>query len=314
MAYKKSKNIFSHLNNCTKNTYDDNPPNLFSDIDNTSWCDYWLFSDLYNLFGPMYIGNHNDIDITGRAAITKHDFNTTYRHSSKQTTPTFYDFYNGHVATFYNNYAIMDKYGTMRNQNGPDAKLTRYACWAFIHQWPQLIFAQTYFMMPSVKFDELYNNAYQYARIALRTELAHTEHIIHGIAHRNHANMRQFNYYINRAFFYGRDTNDIKCAYGIPLASNDPLANYMGSYSLAARSRGMRNAIAKIDTTPNMRFEKFSDILYDELVAARVKMIKETNIAPEQDIFKKSVASVSRQLKNTEQQFIQKFALQNLQR
>lgn len=316
MAHEKSENIYNQLNRCTHSTYDDNPPTLFSGATITSECEYWLFSDLYNLFAPLYMGHHDDIDTIGRDAINRKTFEKIRRHNSdnERIPQNFYNFYTGHIATIHNNYQINDGNQTINKTNAPDAKLTRYACWSIMRQWPRQIFTQTYFMMPNATFGDIYNQTYQYARISLRDELARAEHMVNGIAHRNHANMRHFHYYMHRAFFYGRDANDIKIGHDIPIYDNDPLSNYMGAQSLLSRRRGICNAIATWDATPHMRFERFADILYEELVSARVRMIQKTGTTPEQDIFKKSVTNISREFKNAEQKFIQQFAPQVLQR
>lgn len=271
---------------------------------------YWLFSDLYNLFGYYYMGQHNNIIDTIGSTIRFSDFQKLPKKNSDNIfkAPNFYKFYSGHVVSIINNYDIQNPNGTITKKNGADARLSRYACWSLFKQWPKMIFAQLYFMMPDISFNDLYNAAYKYSRIYHRTELMQTEKKLNGIAYKNHADMRQFNGAMHRAFFYTSDIEKLKTIYGI----SGTIFDYMGAQSLMARSYAQNKAINIYDQNPYISFDRFISILYDELVAARVKMIQRTGHTPEKDICKKSVSAISSDLKKLEHDFIKKFAFQNL--
>ena len=171
-----------------------------------------------------------------------------------------------------------------------------------------MIFAQLYFMMPDATFEQVYNAAYKFSRIYHRTELAQAEKIVNGIAYKHNADMRQFNNFMHRAFFYTTDIDKIKYAYGI----NGTIFDYMGSQSLMARHQALNIAINHHNTCNKMPFESFINILSAELIKSRVKMIQRTGRAPEADISQKSVGRVASELKKMEREFINKFAFQSL--
>lgn len=272
--------------------------------------EYWLFSDLYNIFGYSYMGAHQNITDTIRSTIKFSDFQKLPIKNSENVlrAPDFYNFYTGHATLIVNNYDIGGPNGIIRKQNGPDAKLTRYACWSIMKQWSNMIFPQLYFIMPNTEFNTLYDAAYKFSRIHQRDELARAEKTVNGIAYRNNANMRQFNAAMHRAFFYTTDLDSIKDAYDI----HGTIFDYMGARSLMARQNALNEAIQKFNTNPKMSFRTFSDILYQELVNSRVKMIRNTNRSPENDISHKSISKLSRELKGMEQVFINKYAFQSL--
>lgn len=282
MTQIKSRQIYDYLQNCVHHVNEDVSPSLFPTQDNNNNSEYWLFSDLYNLFGAPYVGIHNNIDNTVQIAIK----NACSKNKTAHNKINFYNLYNAHAVSTRNDYQINTPMGIISKHAGLDARLSRYACWAIIRQWPNMIFSQLYFMTPNAMFNALNTDAKHFIRIPLRAQVAGNERIISAIAYRNNADMRWFAYYMHRAFFYGRNPDDIKSAYQIPLRRNDPISNYMGAASLAARRDGMNRAIKQLDENPNMRFEQFSKILYDELTTARVDVIKRTNRCPEQDICK----------------------------
>ena len=80
-AHNKSKNTFDFLQRNTHRVNEayayqlpltPNPHPYKNDSQ------YWLFSDLYNLFGGQYVGRHKDIDNTMQTAITFSDFEKFY--------------------------------------------------------------------------------------------------------------------------------------------------------------------------------------------------------------------------------------------
>lgn len=313
-AHNKSKNTFDFLQ---KNTHRVNEAYAYQlpltpnphPYKNDS--QYWLFSDLYNLFGGQYVGRHKDIDNTMQTAITFSDFEKLPRtNADKISRPnSFIDFYSGHVVTIANDYNIHEASGTtITRKNGPDAKLSRYACWAMMKRWPSRIFAQLYFIMPDTTFEDLYNAAYKFSRIYQRAELSRAEKIINGIAYRHNANMRQVHAKMDRAFFYISDTDTIRDAYEI----SGSLLDYMGARSLMARRIALDNAIQKFDSAHRVTFDTFMDILYEELIRARINMSRQTDRTPEADISRTPISRVASDLKKLERQFINKYAFQNL--
>ena len=112
---------------------------------------------------------------------------------------------------------------------------------------------------------------------------------------------------MTRAFFYNYGANDLKEINGIPLAPNDPLANYMGAATLNARINALDQAIQKHNHTPNQSLNQFQNTLYNELINARVAEIRDTTILPERDIFRTPVSKIQSQLARTERDFILRF-------
>lgn len=310
MATKLHEDTFNTLQSTKHRVNENIAPTLFpteSELNNT---EYWLFSDLYNLFGETHMGAPNQITDTFLFTVKFSDFDKLrpVNPDGEKRAPDFHTFYNNHVATFYNNYTLNTPIGTITKRNAPDAKLTRYACWKFLHPWTHTLFAQLYFLMPDARFSTIYNASYKFSRIYHRDELTEYNKIINGIAHRNNANMRDFNASLHRAFFYTSDPNSIMEAYDL----HGNILDHMGLLSLSARKRALHTAIRKWDTTKNMPFGKFVDILYNELINQRVAMIQQTSRAPEQDISKQSISQIKTELKNLERNFVQKFAYSRL--
>lgn len=296
-----------HLNDDYKNTL---PLDTLKDQQQND-SEYWLFSDLYNLFGYQYVGYHNNIIDTIGNTITFTDYQKLPKKNSENIAraPNFHNFYSGHVVSIINDYKINDDFGNTTNKkNGADARLSRYACWKIMKQWANMIFAQLYFMTPDATFEKIYNAAYKFSRIYQRKELKHAEKTVNGIAYHNHADMPKFNTFMHRAFFYTADLDSLKSTYNI----SGTILDYMGSQSLMSRRYALIKAINVYDQRKNMPFNTFTDILYNELIAARVAMIKSTGRRPESDISNKPVYKVASELKQLEQEFIKKYAYQSL--
>lgn len=313
MADKKSLHTFNFLQNHVHRVSDDYadrlplPEELINKNNNT---EYWLFSDLYNLFGYPYVGLHNNIIDTIGTTIKFSDFQKLPQKNSDKVlrAPNFQTFYSGHVVSIINNYDIKNPNTTIQKQNGQDARLTRYACWSILKQWPNMIFSQLYFIMPDTNFETLYNTAYKFARLYQRAELTRAEKIVNGIAHRNKSDMRQFNSAMHRAFFYTADLDIIKANYGI----KGTVFDYMGSRSLMMRQKALNKVINAYNLNPKMSFGAFYELLYQELVNARVSMINTTGRTPESDISRKSIGRIASELKKMEREFINKYAFQSL--
>ena len=310
MASKIYESTYRILQSTKHRVNENIQPILFPTDTELNDTEYWLFSDLYNLFGESYVGKHDNIMDTVLENIHPTDFKSVYPQTPNGIAQpkTFESFYTDHAVKINHDYIINSIFGNTLRKNGPDAKLTRYACWKILQPWGRMIFAQLYFMNPGIKFTELYNMSYKFARIYQRNALTQSNKIINGIAHRNNANMRQFNNMLHRAFFYTSDINTIKDYYNI----RGKIYDYMGVHSLLARRNALNRAISKLDENPNMNFNKFTEILYTELINNRVKMIQQTNRPPEQDISQKSISQLTGELKKMERKFINKFAKQSL--
>lgn len=272
--------------------------------------DYWLFSTLYNLFGEDLMGEHKNAYSTAYNAITRHTPKKLHQKGEPNllSPEKFQDFITSHIITITNNYSIHAPNGVKYKKEGLDAKLSRYACWSIMKQYPYMIFAQLYFMNPNTKFEQLNEMAYKFSRIYLRETLTKAEKVISGIAIRKKANMKLFNHARINAFFYNIDSKTLKEIHGIEIKDNDPIANYMGAESLLARQKALYMTIRQHDTKPSMSFSEFSDILLKALYNQRIKMIQTTGKYPEQDIEKQSVNEVKTELNKKEREFIKQFA------
>ena len=310
MATKLHEETFNTLQHTKHRVNENIAPNLFPTADELNDTEYWLFSDLYNLFGEQYMGTPNKIPDTFLSTINFSEFNKlpATNPDGEKRAPDYHAFYSGHMATFFNDYTLKSPRGTIEKRGAMDAKFTRYACWKILHPWTHTLFAQLYFMTPDATFAELYNASYKYSRIYQRAELAEYNKTINGIANRHHANMREFNASLHRAFFYSTDHHAIMDAYN--LTGN--ILDHMGLLSLSARKSALYRTIRKWDTNKNMSFGQFTNLLYNELVDARVKMIQDTGRAPERDISKQSIQQITRELQQRERAFVNKFAYQHL--
>jgi hypothetical protein len=113
---------------------------------------------------------------------------------------------------------------------------------------------------------------------------------------------------MTRAFFYNYGANDLKEIHGIQIKQNDPLANYLGAATLNARINALDNAIEQFKRAPKQNIATFEQIVYNELVNARVREIHDQNIRPEQDIFHPPVSKIQSELSHTERDFILKYS------
>ncbi len=270
--------------------------------------EYWLYSDLHNIFGskhfPIYprFGDH-----TWRAL--QMPIGTPKQFTLK---PTNAEFYNQHIATIRSTYKISG----VTIKRGSDQQLSRYACWCMTHATPQLIFARTYFIAPiidaNMPYPEMKALSYQFARIHLRNQLKEYEKIIGGILNRYNGHFSLFNHNMTRAFFYGYDAKDLKEIYKIPIKPNDPLSNYMGAASLNTRIRAIQNAITRFNNSPTKNINTFDDILYQELTSGRIKLIHDTDIRPEQDIQPTHISKIESRLNQTETEFILRYSTQKI--
>lgn len=302
MALPKKSIIYETLNKTQHWTDEDAQRSLFPDLFQDAsliHAEYWLYSDLHNLFGEKFMPAQNP-----HPSISMPQLPITKRGNPKFTTPTT-DFYDGHIVTTKQKYNIDGAYY-------PDLRISRYGCWQLTKDNPALIFARTYFISPSISPDMTYSTiadtSYQFARVHLRQELSDMEKILAGILNKHHANFSLFNHHMTRAFYYNYGAKDIKATYNIPQSTNDPLANYMGAASLHARITALQNTINRYNSLITQNIDTFYNILYQELIQSRVNMLKHTGTAPEQDIFPTHIKKIERQLRDTERNFTNQFA------
>lgn len=302
MIKQSKQNLFYALEKSKHRVNENATPSLFPTDAELNDTEYWLFSDLYNIFGPTNMGKHGDLPMN---IVRSTNMFTDYNKIPRAKRPkNFFNFCNNHILTVTNDY---DLDGVIKH-DAPDAQMTRYACWSLTKQFPNRIFSQLYFMMPNATFKDLYNAGYKFSRIYQRGEMGIVDMIANGIAYRNHADMRAFNRALHRAFFYSTSADKIRDFYKI----SGSIYNHMGTQSLLARRLALRRAIDKYDASPNMSFNTFLNTACTELGNERIKMISRLNRAPEQDFSRTSISNLASELKNMERAFKQKFALQKL--
>lgn len=303
MLSQSKQNIFSALEQAKHRVNENATPSLFPTDTELNDTEYWLFSDLYNIFGSSYTGTARElpINITEQTSM----FNDFEKMPHTPEGPkNFFEFCNNHIVCIKNDYSL----DSDKKLNAPDARITRYACWALMKQHPNRIFSQLYFMMPDISFKNLYNASYKFSRIYQRSEMGIVDMIANGIAYRNHADMRAFNRALHRAFFYSASADKIRDFYKI----SGSVFNYMGTQSLLARRLALRRAIDRYDANPQMSFDTFLNTACVELGNERTKMISRTNRAPEHDISRTSISNLTTELKKMEHAFKQKFMPQKL--
>ena len=314
MANTKLERIFNSLQQRKKYTDEDyvNRQEFKKNADfKPNHSEYWFFSDLYNIFGSKYVGTHYEIVQTTGSALPISDFQKLAKKNSQNVlkAPTFHVFYSDHVMSVINNYYIKQMHiEQFERTAAPDARLSRYACWKLLKQYPNMIFAQLYFMMPDVTFKQIYDTSYKFSRIYQRQELTEAEKIVNGIAHKLGVNLHKFNQDMHTIFFNVKNMDAIKSNYNI----KGTIFDYMGSQSLMARQQALNRAIIKYDYGRDKTFENFMELIRKELILSRTNMINRTGRAPESDISLKTISQVMGELKKLEQTFIDRYAYQSL--
>lgn len=277
-----------------------NTPNLTTE--------YWLYSDLNKLFGPTLFPTTPNMDLH------------TWKHLVMPTTPqpsrakptlqnANYDFYSRHIAQIHHAYSLS---GGQTFKNAIDLQLSRYACWCLTRKNPELIFAHTYFLSPSItpnaSYPDIHQYAMQFTRVNLREQLKYYEKILNGIIYRLNAGYSMLRHEMTRTFYYGRTESDLKEIHNIPERPNSPLSDYMGHASLRARIFALHDAIEQFGKSYYKNTDTLRGILNEELTKHRVKMIQNTNRAPEQDITHTPVSQIESKLNKLEQTFISQYA------
>ena len=270
----------------------------------------WLFSDLYDLFGSEILGKETNIE-KRMLSIINYDVFESLPHKKQKgyLNPTsFADFYNYHVTSFLNKYYIRNS----KDNTGPtktNAKLSRYASWMLMKQFPNMIFSQLYFMTPNASLDELKKQSYNFSRIYLRKNLANAEKIVASILYRYKTNLKKIFHEMNTIFFNDIPIKDIKAKYDILQKQNDPITNYLGAYSILALQTALSSSIEKKDQSRNMSLATFYNILTYEISFQREKLIQEKGIYPEKEIMQTPVKKINSQLKQMERRFIETYAM-----
>ncbi len=302
MGLPKKQTIYDTLNQ-TKHIIDcAGQTSLFPDLykpTKSIHAEYWLYSDLCKLYDQPYFPTQTDWATYARSQIVQPAIPTNKSQKIHLTVP-WAEFCNEH---------IIPANELQSNTKQSDIAMSRYACWCMVRRNPAMIFSRSYFIMPqNTTFNELYDTSYQFARVHLRNELATWERNLAGVLKQLHANHSAFNHEIvQRAFFYGYSSEDIKNAHRIQVKNNDPLANYMGPASLYAKTCAIINAINRFEQLTKPRLEPFKIIMHEELTKARVQTIKTTAHRPEQDIYPIQVSKIETQLTQIEQEFIRKY-------
>lgn len=298
MPLPEKDTIFKTLNKTCHRSHQNIQLDLFSPLPSAD--EYWLYSDLANLFGPYYIPNDSIRHTKSRLLMPS---STSKPNTFPDLVPATPDFYNQHISTH-----------NTKHPTTNDLKLTRYACWCLTLQHPALIFSRTYFISPiispHISAMQTKNISYQFARVHLRKKLSHYEKIMGAMLHNLHANFHKFNQEMTETLFNGYSCKYIKERYNIKSKPNDPISNYMGAATLNIRTTALHNTIKYFDLHPLQDIDTLSKKLSDEIITQRLYISRRLNIHPEYDIFTTPVKHIETQLRKTELDFISRFSKQ----
>ncbi len=297
---------YNTLRQNTHRVNDGMTPSLFATPDAPEFnnTEYWMFSDLCKLF-PDYIS----MDYMSSALGNAMNFATDTLGKNKSTAgQTFAALYNRHIQYTSNTYTINNQ----THKNASDARLTRFACWALLQQYPKLIFAHLFFIMPDSDFKTLYDASNKFCRIYWRNIIAQHQRTISGIICHHTSNPALYNHTSGDAFFAHKHPQDIKDKYHIPQIDHDPLRNYMLPDSLVAYAHALKNAIYKYDIAPNKTLQALTNALESQLTYARYRLIQTTGHAPEQDLSPTPISQIQSEYKKLEREFIKKYSKQSL--
>lgn len=300
-----NKGIFHELNQTRQHNTRGQQLDLFQSTPILNTTDeYWFFSDLHNLFGDIF-------PINQAMEKTAHE-KIIYPYDPNPTNQQKFDFCTGHYDTLQHAYKL--DYREFKHAN--DLQLTRYACWSFLYNRPEAIFAQTYFMTPvlnpNMSFDAMNTIASEYKRINLREQLSKEEKKLAGILSHIHANYKDFYNLTSLVLFNGLTYNDIKEIHHIPNKPNETLLDYMGKHTLRARVAALSRTIIRYNISSDKTLQNLKNILCDELYNERADMINSTGRRPEQDISIQHIDKVKKHLKETQQAFIKKYSIQKI--
>lgn len=299
MAQPSKDIIFTTLTQMSHHTTEEQ--DLFTPVQDDA--EYWLYTDLYNLFlHPMF-------DPENMYEHARDAFDTTPA-AKQKITP--YDLFRHHVVIHNHKYTIHSPHPPYNpvTKMGMDLKLSRYACYCIFRNKPNLIFTRTYFMMPGTDFKTIYETSYRFARIYQRDKLRESERDLAGLLKSLNANHSLFQHEMARTFFNGYTLEDIRNMHS--LTDNHPLADNMGAVSLHARRMAINDAIRKFDFAHTRDLRSFSMIMHSELRTARNKMISGYKIPPEKDILQTKINEIKSEYNKLEKAFIKQYAPKNL--
>lgn len=284
-------------------------PTLFPNTEAQPTTDSWYYSDLHNLYGEPLIPTQPSFSAhIWQNLVMPTDKNQ--KRSTPKLTSTDINFYNTHITQITHPYTL----DTHHYKNAKDFKLSRYACWCMSRNNPNMIFSRTYFISPVIdpQMNFLTMNAwcYQFARVNLREQLTKYEKIINAIAHKHKIDFNEFRRLNRAALFEDSSKSHIAERNDFYISHNTPLADHMGAATLYARIHALKNAITKINHTQPIYPNKILEIIFTELNNARINMIKNQHIHPEDDIFRLSAPQTQSKLMRTERDFINQYAFQ----
>ncbi len=295
-----SKELFHELNQTRHHDTRWQQPNLFQETPTNLTREYWLYSDLHNIFGEQAFPTTQKMeDIAHKRLALPDNCKKAY-------------FIQQHYDTIHHAYTL----GYRSFQNAIDLKLSRYACWSLLKSTASNVFAQTYFLSPviadNMDYYTLYDTASEFARVDLRQDLTKAEKILSGILYNKHFNIKDFYNSTSIALFNGMTSDEIKETYHIPNKKDDPIANYMGRHALHARIAALHRTFDTYNRETDKSIIRLEEILCNELFNKRVDMINKTGKRPEQDIKQQHIDNVKKELQNAEQEFTKKYSIQNI--
>lgn len=273
--------------------------------------DYWFYSDLHNLFSEVIFPTQPSMQVHAYDRLIM-----PYEIFPKQNPEFTYaqkaQFYDMHIGKINRSY----KLGYQIFYNARDIQLSRYACWCFARQTPNMAFAHTYFLAPLIKeymtFKEVVQTSNEFQRIYWRKNLSEQETRLSGVIKSLNGNFRDFYNQTSPYLYGGLSSSDIKNKLGIYVSEKETLLDYMGLHTLIARNNAIYRAIDTYKHQPNQTLQTLQLILRYELTSERAKMIQQINHSPEQDFSEKNIKTVKQQLEKIEKEFVQKYASQSI--
>jgi hypothetical protein len=313
----QQKEIFNLLDSTRHLNRDNQQLDIFTEYNiqhsNNPDNEFWYLSDLHNIFGPSVIPTElvfgNQIC---SKTIVPYDINK--KKFPKLTPEQKHEFQKSHSERTERKI----KLNSLPFSNNIDHKATRYACWSFVKDNPDALFAYIYFMIPAcwqnASFKDIKNLTAQYARINARYNISEKERQLGALIKRLGGNHALFYHTSTPALFNGNTADEIKDMHNIPHLNNDPLLNYMSAQLLNARSNAISKTVNKFKTQPsyNQTLNKLHDILCEELRNARNETYKTTGFVPEKQITQYSIDYIQKHKKEKELTFIQKYANQKI--
>lgn len=301
-------------------------PTLFPEIfgDNThNDTEYWLMSDLQNMFGPQYFGMSKpaaDHDSTVRSALNYEPvekyFNRAKKHSNIGITELIQMrqmFLDNHVVTINNSYSTNVDNNTKKSYNAPDKQLSRYACWCIFksHNTPDAILPRIYFIMPDASDADIYATAKYFLRIPVQKALARTRKNVNGMLYRNGMHFAIYNDMIIRTFFDTQHIDNIKTANNIPLNEKVSVVNHMNADAMHAMDMALRTMLNIINRQRYLNREIMTNIITTQMHMGRVALAQKCGL-PENNLHPDEISVAQKKLNRLEKEFICQYAATKL--